>query len=194
MTVSLFVIVQEYEQWRSTQNGKPSRPALRDYWRSLDAKHGSRPDYQLWRHTQCSDSPPEKRQNNAALTLAALQSKEPLIYWAALSLMPGLLLAEDECLLQENVMRALHEKLSLQALPTAPHSSALSLWLCRAALAGDPIGLMKDLQALLIKARPEWKCGRSIDLSFLRDEAWISPLKCLPWRRTGSAKPLLSPP
>ena len=173
MTVSLFVIVQEYEQWRSAQNGKPSRPALRDYWRAQDAKHGSRPDYQLWRHTQCPDSPPEKRQNNAAITLAALQSKEPLIFGAALSLMPSLILAEDECLLQENVMRALHEKLSLPSLPVAPHSSALSLWLCRAALAGDPIGLMKDLQALLIKARPDWKCGRSIDLNFLREEAWM---------------------
>ena len=173
MTVGLFMMVQEYEQWRSTQNGKPSRPALRDYWRAQDAKHGRRPDYQLWRQTQCPDSLPEKRQNNAALALAALHSKEPLVYWSALSLMPSLLLAEDECLQQEDVMRALHEKLSLQPLPAAPHSSALSLWLCRAALAGDPVGLLKDLQALLIKARPDWKCGRSIDLSFLREEAWM---------------------
>lgn len=171
VTVGLSMMVQEYEQWLSAQNGKPSRSALRDYWRAEDAKHGRRPDYQLWRQTQCPDSPPEKRQNNAALALAALHSKEPLIYWSALSLMPSLLLAEDECLRQEDVMRALHEKLSLQPLPAAPHSSALSLWLCRAALAGDPVGLMRDLLALIIKARPNWKCGRSIDLSFLREEA-----------------------
>jgi hypothetical protein len=173
MTVGLFMIAQEYEQWRSTQNGKPSRPALRDYWRAQDAKHGRRPDYQLWRQTQCPDSPPEKRQNKAALALAALQSKEPLIYWSALSLMPSLLLIEDECLRQEAVMRALHEKLSLEPLTAAPHSSALSIWLCCAALAGDPVGLLRDLQSLLIKAQPNWKCGRSLDLSFLQQEAWM---------------------
>ncbi len=167
------MIVQEYDQWRSSLNGKPSRPALRDYWRAQDAKHGKRPDYQLWRQTQCPDSPPEKHQNVAALAFTALQSKDPSIFWSALSLMPSLLMAEDECLRQENVMRALHERLSLQPLSAAPHSTALSLWLCRAALAADPMGLLGDLQSMLMKSRPDWKCGRGIDLTFLHEEAWM---------------------
>lgn len=165
--------MQEYEDWKRPQNGKPSRAALRDYWRGQEATHGTRPDYQIWRHTQCPDSPPEKRQNLGQLILRGLQAKDALILWATLSLMPSLLMSEDECIRDEKVMRALDEKLNLTPLPTSPLSSALVLWLCRAALAGNPAGLLQDLQALLVNARPEWKCGRSIDLSFLKEEAWL---------------------
>lgn len=173
LTLNLATIVQDYEGWKRSQNGKPSRSALRDYWRAQDTLHGARPDYQIWRHTQCPDSPPEKRQNVGQLILRGLQAKEPLIHWATLALMPHLLMTEDECIRDEKVMRALDEKLLLTPLPSAPHSSALALWLCRAALAANPAGLMQDLQALLVKARPDWKCGRSIDLSFLKEEAWL---------------------
>jgi len=119
------------------------------------------------------ESPPERRQNLSDLTVRALQAKEPAIHWAALSLMPSLLIAEEADMQRDDVMKALDVRLGLTPLSSAPFSSALVLWLCRAALAGDPVTLLSSLQVLFTQARPDWKCGRSIALNFLKDEAWL---------------------
>ncbi|MDZ4286955.1 MAG: hypothetical protein U0984_03300, partial [Prosthecobacter sp.] len=85
----LGAIVREYEQWRRSQSGKPGRGALRDYWLQRDRQHGQRPDYALWRQTQCPESPPERRQEPIELAVRALRAPEPLVGWPVLALVPG---------------------------------------------------------------------------------------------------------
>ncbi len=161
--VSLVVIVSEAEQWRSAQNGKPGRGALRDYWRAQDAKHGARPDYQLWRHTQCADSPPERRQDVTQLAVQALRAKDVEMSIAALVLVLGWLIEGErgdsgnrlKPVLQMEIKRHTHE---------------LVRWLGAVVMGDEPAGLLQTLSAIFSKIEPGWKLGRAVNLSFIAEQ------------------------
>lgn len=164
--VSLAQIVREADQWRSAQSGKPGRGALRDYWRAQDARHGARPDYQLWRHTQCPDSPPERRQDVAQLAVQALRAKDAETGFAALVLVIGWLLEND---------RGDSGNRLKPVLPTEMkrHSHELVRWLGAVVMGDEPAGLLQTLSAIFSKMEPGWKLGRAVNLGSLAEEKYL---------------------
>lgn len=190
-------IVREFDQWRRGQPGKPSRGAIRDYWKQRDQKHGQRPDYLLWRQMLCAESPLERRHDPVELALRALRAPDPLIHWAALSLVPSLLQAGPPlpAARREELVKALRARLGgaqrpPAPLPGAPHSCALIVWLCRAAAGEETAVLLKELHALLSTTQPDWKLGRSADLGFLRSECWlpVPPAQGVRWLAAAIAR------
>lgn len=179
----LLGIVQAHEEWRRSQNGKPGRGALRDYWRPRDQKHAQRPDYLLWRQTLCADSPPEKRQDNIDLALRVLRAPDAATLWAALSLLPGVLQTAHPR--RDELIKAVQQRLpQLSPLPTqASHSCALIRWLCQSALPAEPELLLKSLSDLLLTTQSDWRLGRRVELSFLKAESWlpVSPVQITRW-------------
>ncbi|MEQ1749917.1 MAG: hypothetical protein ABL974_10870 [Prosthecobacter sp.] len=161
--VSLAVIVSEAEQWRSAQNGKPGRGALRDYWRAQDTKHGARPDYQLWRHTQCADSPPERRQDVTQLAVQALRAKDAEMSFAALVLVLGWLIEGERGDSGNRLKPVLQAEMKR-------HTHELVLWLGAVVMGDEPAGLLQKLSAIFSKIEPGWKLGRAVNLRFLVEE------------------------
>jgi hypothetical protein len=167
--VSLAVIVHEAEQWRRAQNGKPGRGALRDYWRAQDAKHGARPDYQLWRHTQCPDSPPERRQDVAQLAVQALRAKEAGHGFAALVLVLGWLLESGQGDSVNRLKPVLQAEMKRLTQPERPMHE-LVLWLCGVLMGDEPGGLLQRLSAIFVQVDPGWKLGRAVSLQFAAED------------------------
>ncbi len=171
--VPLGALIQEHDRWRGSQPGKITRGALRDHWQKQDAQHGKRPDYALWREMHGAESPPQKRQDPVDLAIRALRENDPVIHWAALTLLPdlmegpSLLVAAKKDTLFQSVRQRLGTGRQALALPSNnPHAGALVLWLARTWLNPDETSLWLVLQSLLQAARPEWKPGRKLDLDF----------------------------
>lgn len=168
-SVPLAVILQEADQWRSSQNGKPGRGALRDYWRVQDAKHGARPDYQLWRHTQCADSPLERRQDVAQLAVQAVRAKDTEAGFSSLLLTLGWLMEEDRSAVIQRLKPVLQAESPRLLQPGRPVHE-LARWLSEVATGEDAPRLLASLSEILSKAEPGWKIGRTVNLSFLAQE------------------------
>lgn len=179
-------MVRDYEQWRRGQAGKPSRGALREYWRQRDQRYAKRPDYMLWRQTQCLESPPEQRQNAAELAMRGLRHPDPMIHWAVLALVPALLEDSTSPPLpspqRAELIAALAARVGGAKQPKAPNvnhpSRTLIAWLGLSAghsRPEDAATLLTHLHDLLLAARPDWKLGRSPDFGFLQDDgaAWL---------------------
>lgn len=155
-------IVHEYEAWRKAQPGKPSHGALRNYWKPLDAKHGPRPDYLLWRHLHGADSPPEKRQDLAELALSALKSRELLTVVPAIVLVTGWLVDGKAGAAEPKVRPVLKEALARHgaALKKDP-AGDVACWLTQAVLGHDKAAALADFQAFCLRLDPTWKPGRA---------------------------------
>ncbi len=156
-------IAEEHETWRRSLPGKPSRSALREYWRSRDALHGPRADYQLWRTWLCADCPPERRQDSLVLLSQALRSKDHAQVLAILTMAAGWLLqeeAEASPALVEKVRLLLSETLPRIKKADADAVTAWMLWLGSVA-AGDRSEVMSRLAEHLFKQmEPTWRPGR----------------------------------
>lgn len=168
--IPLGTVIREFEAWRTTQTGKPSRGALRDYWQKQDAQHAQRPDYALWRELHGGESPPQRRQDVAELSLRALKSPDSPILWAALTLLPEVLdLPALSPTKKDTLRQALRQRLEkdrLVPISRSPLASALVLFLARSLLAREKASFWQELQSLLQTATPGWKPGRKVDLNF----------------------------
>ncbi|GEP40834.1 hypothetical protein [Brevifollis gellanilyticus] len=158
-------IAHEFEAWRKAQPGKPSHGAQRHYWRPLDAKHGPRPDYLLWRHLHCPDALPEKRQDIAELATKALKAREAHVVLPAILLVTGWLLEGKAGAAEPKVRSLLQETLprfdkSLKADP----SGELVRWLAQSLVRPDHAALLTDLSVLFTSLDPAWKQGRAVAL------------------------------
>jgi hypothetical protein len=172
-TVPLGRVIQAHDQWQSSQQGKPGRSALREYWQKLDAQHGQRPDYQLWRELTGHNFPPPRRQDPVELAIRGLKMPDAVMAWGTLALLPEVMqspaLAASPK--KELLMQALQQRLGTgrQALATisaAPHASALLMWMTGGFLKPGEATLWSDLEALLKAAQPDWKLGRKPELGF----------------------------
>lgn len=172
--------MREFESWRATQTGKPSRGILKDYWQKQDARYAQRPDYALWRELHGSDSPPQRRQDVTELSLRALKSPESPIFWAALTLLPEVLdLSALSSTKKDTLRQTLRQRLErdrLVPISRSPLASRLVLFLARSLLAREKTSFWQELQTLLQTATPGWKPGRKVDLNFWNQE--------LPWPAT----------
>lgn len=172
-TVPLGTVIQAHEQWLSSQPGKPARGALREHWQKLDAQHGPRLDYQIWRELTARDFPPPRRQDPLDLATRALKSPDAVIAWATLALLPDVLQspalaasAKKEPLLQALQHRMSAGRQTLSPIAATPHATELLLWLARSFLKPGDSQLWPELEALLKAALPDWKLGRKPDLGF----------------------------
>ncbi|MEN3939690.1 hypothetical protein WJU23_00225 [Prosthecobacter sp. SYSU 5D2] len=172
-TVPLGMVIQAHDQWLSSQPGKPARGSLREHWQKLDAQHGPRLDYQLWRELTARDFPPPRRQDPLDLATRAMKAQDAVIVWGTLALVPELLQspalaasAKKEPLLQALQQRLGTGRQALAPIATAPHASALLLWLARSFLKPGEAALWSELETLLKTAQPDWKLGRKPDQGF----------------------------
>lgn len=170
-------IIHEHARWRSALPGKPTRGTLRDHWQKLDAQHGQRLDYQLWRELHGGESPPPRKQDPLDLAIRGLKSPEAVIHWAVLSLLPDVMQspALAAASKKESLLQALGQRLGagrhrLAPLPSAIQSSSLLLWMARGFLNPGDAHLWEELASLLKSAQPEWKLGRRPDMSFWETE------------------------
>lgn len=155
-------IVHEFEAWRKAQPGKPSHGALRHYWKPLDAKHGPRPDYLLWRHLHCPDSLPEKRQELGELAVRALKSRDLVTVAPGIVLVTGWLVDGKAGAAEQKVRSVLKEALARNgaALKKDPAGDVVH-WLAHAVLGDDKAASLVELQALCTRLDPAWKPGRA---------------------------------
>jgi hypothetical protein len=167
-TTSLAEISREFDAWRKAQEGKPTRAALRDFWRARDPKHGPRPDYQLWRHLHCPDSPPEKRLDLNDLAARALKQRELPLAVPALVLVVGWLI---EGARSTRALEALRTELGRIEKALTEPAGSLELWLAHVAAGRE--GLLPELSTVLAKVDPTWKAGRAVDWSLLSQTAWL---------------------
>lgn len=154
-------IAREYETWRQAQPGKPSRGALRDYWRPLDAKHGPRPDYLLWRQLQCPDCPPEKRQDVVELAARALKAREVSSLLPVLLLLAGWLLdgkAAESADRLKNLLSEAVKRLEGQGMDDAAVAWVLAFG--RQSLETPGEAARSVWAGLFTRQDPAWKPGR----------------------------------
>lgn len=167
-TTALAEICREFDAWRKTQEGKPTRAALRDFWRARDPKHGPRPDYQLWRHLHCPDSPPEKRLDLNDLAARSLKQREMPLAVPALVLVVGWLI---EGARSTRALEALRAEMGRYEKALTEPAGSLVLWLAHVAAGRE--GLLPELSAVLPKVDPTWKPGRAVDWSLLSQTPWL---------------------
>lgn len=156
-------IAQEYDAWRRSLPGKPSRGSLREYWRSRDAQHGLRADYQLWRTWMCTDCPPERRQDPLALLSQVLRSKDHSQVLPMLALTAGWLLQEEagaSPTLIEKARALLAEALSRQNHADADPSRMMTLWLAAVAACDRSEALTVRAHQLFNQMDSTWRPGR----------------------------------
>lgn len=166
-------IVTDYETWRQSQNGRPGRGALRDYWRAQDGKHGMRADYQLWRHTLCPESPPEKRQDVAALVMQALRHGEGEARGDTLAMAAGWLLKGQPPEVVQRLRPALVGE--MKRLVPAVRCHELTGWLLSVALKEEPVLLLSRLRDWGMKLDPSWKPGRRLPLTAALEPGGLIP-------------------
>lgn len=180
----LAAIVADFEKWRQSQNGRPGRGALRDYWRAQDAKHAGRADYQLWRHTQCPESLPEKRQNVAQLITQALRQGEGEARWEILALAVGWLLNGQSA----EVIQRLRPSLQWEMKRQGPQQvgQELILWLLAWVLGEVPDRSLSALRDIWVKQDAVWKPGRAAPVSGVAENVGLIPAAHLQqWLLTG---------
>ena len=154
--------MHEHEAWRKAQPGKPGHGALRHYWKPLDAKHGLRPDYQLWRHLHCADSPPEKRQDLAGLAISALKSRELVTVAPGIVLVTGWLVDGKAGAAEQKVRPALKEALTRHGGALRKDAAGeVVCWLAQTVLGHDKAVSLAELQTLCTRLDPAWKPGRA---------------------------------
>lgn len=190
-------IAQEHEAWRRGLPGKPSRGALREYWRSRDALHGPRADYQLWRTWMCADCPPERRQDSLVLLSQALRSKDQAQVLATLTLAAGWLLqeeAEASPALVEKVRLQLAEALPRMKKTHADPATAWIIWLGTVAAGDRSESMCAIAQQLFKQVDPTWRPGRCPSLptddgfpaaSRVMTRWVVTALRHLPWDAAG---------
>lgn len=167
-------IVHEFEAWRKAQPGKPSHGAQRHYWRPLDAKHGPRPDYLLWRHLHCPDALPEKRQDIAELATKALKAREASLVLPAIVVVTGWLLDGKAGTAEPKMRSLLQETLArFDKNLTSDSCGEFVRWLAQSLVRPDHAVLLTDLSMLFTKLDPAWKHGRSVPLPHA---AWLPVL------------------
>lgn len=180
----LAAIVAEYEKWRQAQNGRPGRGALRDYWRAQDAKHAVRADYQLWRLTQCPESPPEKRQEVTQLITQALRHADAEVRFEMLALTAGWLVNGQSAEVVQRLRPILQGELKRQ-VPKLTWQE-LTLWLLGVALGDDPSKQLSVLRDFWLKHDPAWKPGRAAPIRGVFENGGLIPAPCFhQWLMTG---------
>lgn len=172
----LAAIVAEYEKWRQAQNGRPGRGALRDYWRAQDAKHAARADYQLWRHTQCLESLPEKRQDVTHLITQALRHSDADVRFEMLALAVGWLLNGQSAEVVQRLRPSLQGEMKRQVPKLAWQD--LTLWLLGVVLGDDPARQLSVLRNFWLKLDPAWKPGRGVPIRGVFENGGLMPAQC----------------
>jgi hypothetical protein len=154
-----------------------SRPA--GLWKEVDARHGARPDWLLWRRLLSGGPPPAGgREDAAALALRALRAREPIVAAAALALLPALRVEKLKPQVRDELARAL-------AAITVTPETALAHWLARSVLLAEPsateaLDCLRQLQTL---APSGWKPGRGFDLTPHVAAPWqtVEPARLARW-------------
>lgn len=172
----LAAIVAEYEKWRQSQNGRPGRGALRDYWRAQDAKHVARTDYLLWRHTLCPESPPEKRQDVAHLITQALRHADADVRFEMLALAAGWLLNGQSAEVVQRLRPGLQGEIKRQVPKLAWQE--LTLWLLGVVMGDDPARQLSALRDFWLKLDPAWKPGRAAPIRGVFENGGVIPSHC----------------
>jgi hypothetical protein len=143
--------------------GGGARPAAA--WKELDARHGTRPDWLLWRRLLSGGPPPTGcREDAVALALRALKSREREVALAALALLPGVKIPAG----RTDLVRA-------AAAVSVPPEAALVSWLvgvCQSeATVEAALERLRKLQTLLPTG---WKPGRPLDLTSFCKAPWLA--------------------
>lgn len=146
-------------------SGGKRPPAL---WRELDARHGARPDWLLWRRLLSGGPAPAGcREEAPALALRGLRSRDAGIQRAILGLLPALP--------QRGLKTELRAELRRLAAGCPIDSDTnLALWLAGRVLAvettpADAVARLRELQAL---APSGWKPGRPLDVTAPTVASW----------------------
>lgn len=151
-------------------------PAL---WRELDAHHGARPDWLLWRLLLSGGPPPAGcREDSIALALRALRAREPSVASAALALLPALTIQKVKPQARAELARA------LASLPSG-RETALAQWLAHSVLLAEPSATeaLEHLRHLQALAPSGWKPGRTFDLTPFAAAPWqtVEPMRLARW-------------
>lgn len=156
----------DHEAWRKAQTGKPGRSALRAWWKPVDARHGPRPDYLLWRHLHGADCPPEKTQNVAELAAQALRLKEPVQVLPVIALVAGWLLGGRAGEAAGRLRPVLREAVRRRdaELRGDPGAELVRLLASRALEESTPQAWREAWLALCQRIEPSWKPGRDLVL------------------------------
>ena len=180
-SVPLADVFVEHEAWRKAQPGKPGRSALRAYWKPVDARHGPRPDYLLWRHLHAADCPPEKPQNLADLAAQALRLKEPALVPPVIALVAGWLLGGRAGDAGQRLRPVLREAVKRRDSELRSDSGAelVRLLADRALEESTPQVWRESWLALCQRLDPSWKPGRDL---VLPSPAWV-PVPPRIWTR-----------
>lgn len=171
----------EHETWRKAQPGKPGRSALRAYWKPVDARHGLRPDYLLWRHLHAADCPPEKTQNAVELAAQALRLKEPVQVLPVIALVAGWLLGGRTGEAAGRLRPVLREAVKRHdaALRADLGAELVRLLAGRVLEESSPQAWREAWLALCQRIEPSWKPGRDLVLPQPR---WV-PVPPRVWTR-----------
>ncbi len=136
----------------------------------MDAKHGDRPDYALWRKLRVPKRIHGREKEIAALARRALSSPENEVRWAALAWLAGLPVEARE----ENIVKAAQAALRGDPPSGARLASGLVRWLARAWLGEGQGGKgLEEGRQCLLDLSPEWRSGRAIDFSAVEREGWL---------------------
>lgn len=169
-------VIRDHDRWRSNLSDKPTRGALRDYWKKLDTQYAQRPDYLLWRELHDQGSPPQRRQDLIDVATRAIKAPEPIIHWPALALVLDILqnptgIAEPKF---STLQQTLRQRLDSPKQPQLPlnhttTASRLVVWLLQSYVQPDKV-TWTDLTRILQAEQTNFKLGQKIDFSFWKSE------------------------
>lgn len=174
---ALSQIQARHEEWKRTQPGgrPPGKGPQKEHWRELDARHGQRPDYLLWRQRPGAECPPERRVDATELLLKSLRHKDAEVRWAGRAILPWVLAdGGAKPARRQEVAQALFPKQGSGAdasPPGAAGTAALVAWQARAVCGAEPD--LPGLAAVWTALRADWKPGRAAPVECLRQERWL---------------------
>jgi len=184
--VALAEVVRTCQAERAALGEAATASEIGAFWRQQDMRHGSRPDYLMWRQLREGERFQSRPGVVEALALKGLGAGSPQVRWAVVAMVPAL----PEAARSEDLKVAVSRVLEGGELVPAPQTGRLLRWLAEEWLDGGQGAAQERLEVLarfLGQVDSKWKVGRQVDLGFLEVEGWLPVERAVLLRWLGRA-------